>query len=105
MSLEQQIRERLERMAMSSKVTASPEAKRFLASEGSTDGNYEEEIDYLAEHALAVACAIAEGKTGAADVRLRIRTELERWSPDGVNIVVVETEIGEHDARHWISVE
>ncbi len=105
-ALAQAIRDRLERLAMTGKVTASPEAKRFLAREESTDGNYEEEIDYLAEHALAVARAIAEGSTGEHGVRVSITTRIEIPDEEGeIDILAVETEVDADGGRFWISLE
>ncbi len=105
MSLEQHIKERLEHMAMTGSVTASPEAKRFLAREDERAG-WQEETDWLAEHALAVARAVAEGKTGAHGVRVSITTRFEaRDDQSKVDILAVETEVDADGARFWLSVE
>ncbi len=105
MSLEQGIRERLEHMARIGRVSASPEAKRFMAREDERAG-WKEDIDWLAEHALAVARAVAEGKTGAHGVWVSIITRFEIPDDEGeVDILAVETEVDADGARFWLSVE
>ncbi len=105
MSLHEQIRERLSDMAMTGKVTASPEAKRFMAREDERAG-WQEDIDWLAEHALAVARAVADGRTGAHSVRVSITTRIEIPDDEGeVDILAVETEVDSDGARFWLSLE
>ncbi len=105
MSLEQGIRDQLEHMAMTGKVVASPEAKRFMAREDERTG-WSEETDWLSEQALAVARAVACGKTGAPGVRVSITTRFEIPDDEGeVDILAVETEVDSDGARFWLSLE
>ncbi len=100
MSFEQKIRDRLVELAMEGKVKASPEARRLI---NRADN---EETDYLAEHALAISRAIAEGKTGAHGVRVSITTRFEARDDQGkVDILAVKTEVDADGGRFWISVE
>ncbi len=100
MSLQEQVRERLADMAMEGRVKASPEARRLI---NRADN---EETDWLAEHALADARAVACGKTGAPGVRVGISTRFEVPDEEGeVDILAVETEVDSDGARFWLSLE
>ncbi len=99
MSLHEQIRERLTDMAMEGSVKASPEARRLINS-------VDDEVDYLAEHTLAVARAIAEGSTGEHGVRVSLTTRFEVPDEEGeVDILAIETEVDADGARFWLSLE
>lgn len=97
--MEQLIMERLTEMLMTGTVRTEPEAARLIK-------DIDDEIDILAQHALVVARAIADGKTGEPGIQLSITTRFEVVADDGeVDIIAVETEIGEDEARHTIGVE
>ncbi len=98
MNLQEQVRERLAAMAMEGSVKASPEARRLINS-------VDDEVDYLAEHTLAVARAIAEGSTGEHDVRVSITTRFVVPDEGDVDILAVETEVDAEGARFWLSLE
>lgn len=105
-SLEQSIRKRIEALAMTGEVKASPEARRFLSGGEPDATSVDEEVDYLAEHALAVARSIATGSTGEHGVRVSIVSRFEIVDEHGeIDIVAVETEVDGEGTRFWISKE